>query len=99
MVTKFRLREVILGSDGEPCLVERVEPGFGILLGDPQRGVGERFSILTQLAQIGFDCFSRGPKEPSQFWFDVNLPLRAKFLFVRPSRRTEETPLGGRKTR
>ena len=96
MVTKFRLREVILSGDGEPCLVERVEPGFGILLRDSQRAVGERLFILTQLAQIGFDCFRRASKEPSQFRFDVNLPLRAKFLFVRAGRRTEETLLGGR---
>ena len=64
-----------------------------MLLRDPQRAVGKRLFILAQLTQIGFDRFRRGPEKPPQLRFDVDLPLRAKFLFVRPGRRTEKTLL------
>ena len=93
MIAKFRLGEIILRGDGQPRLVERIQPGFGVFSRNAQRAIGKRLSFLIQLLQVRRDRFRRGLEKPPQLRFDIKFPFGADSFLVRLGRRAEDTLL------
>jgi hypothetical protein len=62
-------------------LIESIKPGIGVLEGNGQSAIAQRFLIAIQLRKIFRHGLSRTAEETAQFRFHVIFPFRANFLF------------------
>src|SRR4051812_7616864 len=81
MIAELAVTEVVFRGNGEPRLVQSVQPCFHVLRRNPQSAIRKRLRASVELLEICRNGFGRGLKQTPQFRFDVDFPFRAELCF------------------
>src|SRR5205085_6963722 len=95
MIAELAIGEVVFRGNGEPGLVQRIQPRFGVFSRNFQGAISEWLRAAVQLLQVCGHGLSGGTKQAPQLRFDIDLPLGANLRLRGWGRRAEDSLLGG----
>src|SRR5438105_4835908 len=94
MIAELAIGEVVFRGNGEPGLVQRIQPRLGVFSRNFQGAISEWLRAAVQLLQVRGHRLGGRTKQTPQLRFDINLPFRANLLLRSWGRRAEDSLLG-----